>query len=189
MAGKILPLLFAAGAGAVILSKKKPASKKRGGSGNSIVDSGKVERTGVPQGPGDNPLAYEWRVRKAKVAYASEVGRPEGIRDPVVKMWESIGEADTVEDARDMALAWIDQQPGYEQDVEIVDSGSESSDLGTFDWRVITDAARGHVGQYRIAGGPWLSAVEGEYSESFKMGIWDVAIRELKRLNEEFEGL
>lgn len=185
-----LPLLFAAGVGAVLLSKKKPAKKKGGSAASSVVASGKVERTTIPKGPSDSPLAYEWRVRKTNDAYMAEAGRPETLRDPVVKMWKSIGEADTIEDAKDMALAWIVQQPGYEQPVTVVDSGAQTSQFGSFEWRVIPDPERGYVGQYKIASGPWLSAVEGaEYTEQFKMGIWDAALNDLKRMAEEFESL
>lgn len=172
MAGKsALPLLLAVGAGAVLLSKKKPTTaKKKNGKGNNVVSSGKVERTSIPSGPGDNPLAYEWRVRKSNGTYLAEAGRPETMRDPVVKMWKSIGEADTVEDAEDMALAWIDQQPGYEQDAEVVDSGSMSG--GGWQWRVITDPQRGYIGQYKIGEAQWLSAVEaGTYDDSFRMQL------------------
>lgn len=191
MAGKsTLPLLLAAGVGAVLLSKKKPASKKSGSS-SGIVASGKIERTSIPKGPSDSPLAYEWRVRKSSQIYLSEVGRPKTLRDPVVKEWTGIGEADTVDDAKMMAIAWIGQQPGYEPDVEVVDSGIEGvSGLGDFEWRVITDAARGHVGQYRLGEGPWFSAVEAfEYTQQLKMSLFDAAIKELKRLAEEFESL
>jgi hypothetical protein len=184
------PLLLAAGMGAVLLSKKKPTSKKKGGSSSRIVDSGKVERTSIPKSASDNPLAYEWRVRSTSDGYVAEVGRPETLRDLVVKMWKAVGDADTVEDARDMALAWIDQQPGYEQPVNVVDSGAESLEHGDFEWRVITDPQRGHVGQYRIYNGPWLSAVEAmEYTQEFKMRIWDAAIKDLKRVAEEFSEL
>lgn len=171
MAGKsALPLLLAVGAGAVLLSKKKPAAKKKKAGGNNIVSSGKVERTSIPSGPSDNPLAYEWRVRKPNETYLAEAGRPESLRDPVVKMWKSIGEADTVEDAEDMALAWIEQQPGYEQEAEVVDSGSMSE--GGWQWRVITDPQRGYIGQYKIGEGQWLSALEAiAYDDAFRIQL------------------
>lgn len=188
MAGKFaLPLLVVAGGAAVLLSKKKPTTSKKKGKGD-ILASGKVERTGIPK-PGESPLAYEWRVRAAS-AYVAETGLPESVRNPVVKKWAKVGEADTVEDAKMMALAWIDQQPGYEQDVEVVDSGEESLEYGKFKWRVITDPQRGFIGQYQIGNGQWYSAVEGaEYHDQFKNGLWEIAIKELKRLSEEFESL
>jgi len=192
MAGKsVLPLLLAAGAGAVLLSKKKPAAKKKTApkNGNNVVASGKVDRTSIPKA-GESPLAYEWRVRRSNGTYISETGRPATLRDPVVKMWKAIGEADTVEDAKELALAWIDEQPGYESEAEIVDSGTQNSSVGQFEWRVITDPERGLIGQYRLPGGQWLGAVEGpEYTDQFRIAIFDVAMAELKRKAEELAEL
>lgn len=166
-----VPLLFAAGVGAVLLSKKKPTTSKKSGS-RDILASGKVERTGIPK-PGESPLAYEWRVRDGGQVYVAETGLPESVRNPVVKKWTKIGEADTVEDAKMMALAWIDQQPGYEQDVEVVDSGKYDG----WEWRVITDPQRGHIGQYKIGEGPWLSALEGTYDEAFHNKLLEMGVK------------
>ncbi len=170
MAGNALPLLLAAGFGAVLLTKKKAGKAK--GKGNGVVDSGKVERTSVPKS-GESPLAYEWRVRRANGVYAAEAGRPESLRDPVVKKWVHIGEADTVGDARVMVLAWIGQQVGYESEAEVVEAGVMSG--GGWQWRVITDPERGYIGQYKIGEGPWLNAViAGVYDQAMKYKMFEI---------------
>lgn len=181
MAGKsTLPLLLAAGVGAVLLTRKKPAKKKKkeAEAKKGVVASGSVDRTSIPAA-GESPLAYQWRVRESDETYIAETGRPETLRDPdTIKKWTAIGEADTVEDAKDMALAWISEQSGYESEVEVVDSGTKNE----WEWRVITDPERGFIGQYRLAGGQWLGAVEGpEYTEQFKHAVWAAAIKDWER--------
>jgi hypothetical protein len=178
MAGKsALPLLLAAGVGAVLLTKKKPAKKKKKvtpEAKNNVVASGKVDRTSIPK-RGELPFAYSWRVRKSNETYVAEAGRPSTIRETEVRIWKAIGEADTVEDAKEMALAWIDKQPGFESEPEVVDSGAPGT-KGVWEWRVITDPERGFIGQYRLPDGQWLNAVEGpEYNNPFKITLWEVA--------------
>ncbi len=181
MAGKsTLPLLLAVGVGAVLLTKKKPAKKKKkeAEAKRGVVASGSVDRTSIPAA-GESPLAYQWRVRESDETYIAETGRPETLRDPdIIKKWTAIGEADTVEDAKDMALAWISEQSGYESEVEVVDSGTKNE----WEWRIITDPERGFIGQYRLAGGQWLGAVEGpEYTEQLKHAVWAAAIKDWER--------
>ncbi len=177
MAGKGTAALILGGAAAFMLMPKKKKRKKGKVTipKEGIAAEGSVQRTSAPSAESQNPNAYQWRVaiKEAGVVYAAQIGRPL-MKEPEkgVRTWNDVGEADNVEDAQEMAIAAIEQMPGYEPDLEIVDSGRK----GAWEWRVYTDPERGFVGQYRLAGAQWLAAIEGaEYSEGFKLRLWELA--------------
>ncbi len=177
MAGKGTAALVLGGAAAFMLmpKKKKRRKKKVKPAGEGIAVEGSIQRTSAPSAESQNPNAYQWRVaiKEASVVYVAQIGRAL-MRKPEegVKTWTDVGEADNVEDAQEMAIAAIEQMPGYEPDLEIVDSGQK----GAWEWRVYTDPERGFVGQYRLPGGQWLAALEGpQYDEGFKIRLWELS--------------
>lgn len=177
MAGKGTAALILGGVAAFMLmpKKKRKKAKKKVTPEEGIVAEGSVERTSPPDSRDPNSLAYQWRVtaKSASIVYVAEIGRPL-LRDPdVVKTWKAIGEADNIDDAKEMAIAAIEEVLGYEPELEIIDSGTKLN----WEWRFYADPERGAVGQYRLLpDGRWESTIEAaEYTEQLRNGLWAMA--------------
>lgn len=185
MAGKsTLPLLLAAGVGAIVLTKGKKKKRKPASPASptepkpdkdGVVASGSVDRVFAAKSPTEGFMPYEWRVRKKSGDYIAEVGMKTP-RDLKVGSWEEVGKADNMEDAKELAFAYIDKQPGFEFASTVVKSGSQR---GAFDYIVRegeyvevegegfsgskTETIEGYIGEYRINGtSKWVEASKGQ---------------------------
>lgn len=182
-----LPLLLVAGVGAVVLSakskkkKKKPATSKTPDK-TGIMASGSVDRVLPPKGI-EIPTPYEWRIRKSNGDYIAEAGKkmPRSLK---VEEWHEVGIADNLEDAKEMAFAYIDKQPGFEYASSAVASGSHAG----FDYVVrsgeyeapvtlppdapemVFPMLSGYIGEYRLNGlTKWTVANKGQDQEDVRL--------------------
>lgn len=196
MAGKsILPLVAIAGGAAFMLTKskkkkKKTATAKKPPIGkDGVVASGSVDRVFAPKTPSEGlGMPYEWRVRKSNGDYLAEVGKKKP-RDLKVGTWEEVGKADNMEDAKELAFAYIDKQPGFEFASTVVKSGRHK---GAFDYIVRegeysvaegegfadakSETISGFIGEYRLDGmSKWVEAAEGEDMENVRILTMEAA--------------
>jgi hypothetical protein len=177
----LLPLLLIAGGAAYLMTAKKKKKKKvvkAEVKAGDIVASGEIDRTSIPK-VGESPLPFHWRVRAsakragfAGVEYVGEVGQASP-RDVAagVKIWKEIGRADNPDDAQELAIAFIESQPGYEPELEVVDSGASEN----WEWRIVVENGR-YKGQYKWGDRPWLGAVEADaVTDAFKKTLFEKA--------------
>lgn len=176
MAGKLFPLM-AAGAAAFVLTKSKAKKKKKSSSktsGSDAVASGTVERV-FPVDGVEFPTPFEWRVRKIDGEYVAETGKKDP-RSLKVLEWTEVGNADNLQDAKDLAWAYIDNQPGFEFASSAVHSERRT---GMFDMVVRTGEysepdsdviESGYIGNYRLHNDDnWVEAVHGPDLEKVRL--------------------
>jgi len=183
-------MLALVGVGALVLTKGKKKPKKKTATApkapigkDGVVASGSIDRVFAPTSPTQGlGMPYEWRVRKSNGDYLAEVGKKKP-RDLKVATWEEVGKADNMEDAKELAFAYIDKQPGFEFASTVVKSGRHK---GAFDYIVregeysvsegegftgaTSETISGFIGEYRLDGmSKWVEASKGQDVEDVRV--------------------